>query len=116
MSVRIPEGYAFVPRGEGVAAKLLAAADEVGADQATAVRSITGGYHVLEEVAEAYAAAAPEAVEYVADDPNGEPAELVGEEVDAATIPDGVEVPVLGEADEAPAEKPAARRGAKTTK
>lgn len=54
MSVIIPEGYVLVPRGAGVAAKLLEAADEVGADQVTAVRTITGGYHVLKEVAEAY--------------------------------------------------------------
>lgn len=118
MSVRIPEGYVLVPRGAGVAAKLLEAADKVGVDQVTAVRSITGGYHVLEEVAETYAMQVEAPVEYVTDDPDGEPVELVGEEVDPSTIPDGAEVPTLYEADEAeaPAEKPAARRGTKTTK
>lgn len=69
MSVLIPEGFVFVPRGAGVAAKLLEAADAVGADQVTSVRSITGGYHVLEEVAKEYG------VSFEITDPEATPAE-----------------------------------------
>ena len=115
MSVIIPEGFAFVPRGAGVAAKLLEAADEVGADQVTAVRSITGGYHVLEEVAQAYAAAvgaeeteAPTAEETEA--PTAEETEAPtapaeeGAEPASAVKPDGAEVTeVLEAAEETPA-------------
>lgn len=45
-----PEGFVFVGHGPGVAAELFEALDEVGGDQYADIRSITGGYHVREEV------------------------------------------------------------------
>lgn len=54
MSIRIPEGYVFMPRRSGLAIELLAAAAEIGADRALSVRTVTEGYHVLREVAEQY--------------------------------------------------------------
>lgn len=119
MSVLIPEGFALVPRGKGVAAKLLQAAEEVGADPVTSVRTITGGYHVLEEVAEAYAAH-PD-FEYVADSPDGDPVEIVGEAVEdqgqevtaSATLVDGTVVTELPEVAEEAAPKSTRRTAAK---
>lgn len=53
---RIPEGSVFVPRrrGENVALQLLTAAEEVGADRDLSVRTVSGGYHVYEDVADRY--------------------------------------------------------------
>lgn len=53
---RIPEGSVFIPRrrGENVALQLLTAAEEVGADRDLSVRTVSGGYHVYEDVAERY--------------------------------------------------------------
>lgn len=110
MSVIIPEGYVLVPRGAGVAAKLLEAADEVGADQVTAVRSITGGYHVLEEVAQAYAAAV--GAEEKSEDPATAPAEEGAEPV-VAEKPDGTEVTEVLEAADEAAPKSTRRTAAK---
>lgn len=53
-SIRIPDGFVFVPRDAGVAKKLLKAADKIKADRHTSVRTVTGGYHVLSQVAEQY--------------------------------------------------------------
>lgn len=52
----IPEGFVFVPRepGVNVALELLDAAKKVGADRVTSVRTTSGGYHVLEAVADQY--------------------------------------------------------------
>lgn len=60
--INIPEGYVFVPRQAGVpvAAQLLDAADEIKADRQTGVRTVSGGYHVTEEIAEQYQANLPE--------------------------------------------------------
>lgn len=57
--ITIPEGFAFVARqaGVNVAAKLFDAVEEVKADRYTSVRTVTGGYHVQQDVADAYAAA-----------------------------------------------------------
>lgn len=54
--IRIPEGFVFIPReaGVSVALELLEAADQVGADRKADVRTITGGYHVAEEVAKQF--------------------------------------------------------------
>ncbi|UVG34395.1 hypothetical protein SEA_GAZEBO_26 [Microbacterium phage Gazebo] len=53
---RIPEGSVFIPRrrGENVALQLLDAAKEVGADRDLSVRTVNGGYHVYEDVADRY--------------------------------------------------------------
>ncbi|WKW84895.1 hypothetical protein SEA_SALLYK_28 [Microbacterium phage SallyK] len=53
---RIPEGSVFIPRrrGENVALQLLTAAEEVGADRDLSVRTVSGGYHVYEDVADRY--------------------------------------------------------------
>lgn len=53
---RIPDGSVFVPRrrGENVALQLLDAADEVGADRDLSVRTVSGGYHVFQDVADRY--------------------------------------------------------------
>lgn len=120
MSVLIPEGFVLVPRGKDVAAKLLQAAAEVGADPITSVRTITGGYHVLEEVAVAYGAAHP-AVEIVSEDPDGDPVEIVGEAVEdqgqevtaSATLVDGTVVTELPEVAEEAAPKSTRRTAAK---
>lgn len=60
--VNVPEGFVFVPRprGRSIAADLLKAADETeGADRKTDVRTVTGGYHVAEAVAEKFSAGQP---------------------------------------------------------
>ena len=92
--IRIPEGSVFVPgRSVETATALLEAADKIKADRKLDVRTVTGGYHVTLAVAEEYQKAFPdaevqEADEIVADDPNGEPINLVGE-----IIEDGQQVP-----------------------
>lgn len=50
------EGYAFVPRirGEAVSAELLDIADDLGEDRQAGVRTVTGGYHVLQAIADKY--------------------------------------------------------------
>lgn len=53
-SITTPAGFAFVPRGPGVAAALLDAADEIGADRKLDVRTVAGGYRVTQAVAEEY--------------------------------------------------------------
>ncbi len=58
----IPEGFVLVkPRSRETAIALLEAADAVGADKHTSVRTVTGGYHVLEEVAAKFQEGFPEA-------------------------------------------------------
>lgn len=53
--INTPEGFVRVSKAPGVAAKLLDAADSVeGADRKNDVRSVTGGYHVTEEVYDKY--------------------------------------------------------------
>lgn len=53
--IRTPEGFVRVEKAPGIAAHLLDAADSVeGADRKTDVRSVTGAYHVSEEVYEKY--------------------------------------------------------------
>lgn len=112
--IRIPEGYVFVPKGENVAKQLLEAADAIKADRKNDVRTVSGGYHVTEAVAERYQADLPD--EIVADSTEGEPIELTGEPVEpgaevkgggSITRPDGTQVqaaedgiPVLGAEDE----------------
>lgn len=81
---RIPEGSVFVARraGENVAAQLLEAAEQIGADRFLSVRTTTGGYHVWENVAEQYQANLPEEeeVEEVEEDDESTPAKTVEEE------------------------------------
>lgn len=92
--IRIPEGFVFVPgRSYENAKALLEAAESVKGDRVADVRTVTGGYHVTAAVAEEYQKAFPDAEleqpdELIADDPNGEPVELVGEKVE-----NGQEVP-----------------------
>ncbi|QUE25323.1 hypothetical protein SEA_FIZZLES_27 [Microbacterium phage Fizzles] len=71
---RIPEGSVFVARqrGENVAAQLLEAAEQVGADRALSVRTVSGGYHVFEEVAEQYQANLGQAPDETEDESNGD--------------------------------------------
>lgn len=58
----IPDGFVLVkPRSRETAIALLAAADAVGADRHTSVRTVTGGYRVLKEVAEKFQSSFPEA-------------------------------------------------------
>jgi hypothetical protein len=61
-NIRVPEGYVFVPRQRGVnvALQLIEAADKVKANRHESVRTVSGGYHVTQEVADAYQAALPE--------------------------------------------------------
>lgn len=61
MAIRIPEGHVFVRRAPGVAAALLDAAEKVGGDRVQDVRTVTGGYHVTEAVADQYQQDFPEA-------------------------------------------------------
>lgn len=63
--IRVPEGHVFVPRrrDENVALELLNAAEKVKADRFD-VKTVSGGYHVPQAVADEYAKAHPE----VADD------------------------------------------------
>lgn len=77
MSIRIPEGYVFVPRVPGLAVGLLDAAKRIKADRVMSVRTVTGGYHVLEEVAAAYQGELP-AVE---EEPQPEATTLVEESI-----------------------------------
>lgn len=51
-NISAPEGFVFVRSGLGVAAELLAAADKLEVDRQAGIRSITGGYHVRENIAE----------------------------------------------------------------
>jgi hypothetical protein len=59
--INIPEGYVFVKRGPGVAAALLEAADEIKADRKNGVRTVSGGYHVAEDIAAKWQEGLPEA-------------------------------------------------------
>lgn len=85
-SIRIPDGSVFFGWADGLAGELLAAADEVGADRKTAVRRVTGGYHVLLEVAEHYVGGLRE---ITLEAGNGEPVEIEGNPVDG--LPEGGE-------------------------
>jgi hypothetical protein len=88
-SIRIPEGFVFVPRTDGVARKLLDAAKEIGADGHLSVRTVGGGYHVAAEVAEAYQGSYPDAeVEDPTEEDELEEDDGVGREGD-----DNVETP-----------------------
>lgn len=77
--VNIPEGSVFVSKGEGVAAGLLKAADELEADRKWDVRTVTGGYLVREDVAERYQSTLP------APEDDGDDAGNGGEENDDPT-------------------------------
>lgn len=91
-SIRIPDGFVFVRRAPGVAVKLLEAADAIKADRVLGVRTVTGGYHVAQDIADEY----QNGFDAVEDDEDTEP---VGDV--AADVP--ADVP----ADEAPeAERP----------
>lgn len=60
--VIIPEGFVLVkPRSRETAIALLEAADAVKADRHLSVRTVTGGYHVAQKVAEKYQESFPEA-------------------------------------------------------
>lgn len=60
--VIIPEGFVLVkPRSRETATALLEAADAVGANRHLAVRTVTGGYHVAQKVAEKYQESFPDA-------------------------------------------------------
>lgn len=103
-SVRTPKGFVFVPREEGVAFKLLEAAVEVGADRHTSVRTVFGGYHVLEEVAQKYqeqfpAAAVDEGASSNPDDTTAESVDKSAESVDKSPSSDDAE---SGDGDELP--------------
>lgn len=100
VSIRIPEGYVFVPKAPGVAAELLEIADAVGADRKLGVRTTVGGYHVVAEVASVYLDDNPEVVPTVRLEPAG--ADYVA--VDVVVGADGI--PVLGSAEESAAEEP----------
>lgn len=71
---RIPEGFVFVRRqaGRNVAAELFEALDTVDGDRFGDIRTVTGGYHVANEVAEAWTAAQPEAEDDSTEDPTEE--------------------------------------------
>lgn len=81
---RIPEGSVFVARraGENVAAQLLEAAEQIGADRFLSVRTTTGGYHVWADVAEQYQANLPEEeeVEEEEEDDESTPSKTIEEE------------------------------------
>ncbi len=81
----IPKGYVHVPRfysdDRNQAAELLAAADEVGVDQATAVVSTSDGYHVKKKVAAKWS----ELYEPEAEDAPDEADDLGNTEVDEET-------------------------------
>lgn len=72
--ITIPEGYVFVPRQSGVnvAAQLFDAVEETGADRYTSVLTVSGGYHVEQKVADAYAAAQPEVEDDDTEDSTGD--------------------------------------------
>lgn len=59
MGKSIPDGYVLVNKAPGVAAGLLEAADKLGADRKWDVRSISGGYIVRADVAEAWQGTLP---------------------------------------------------------
>jgi len=90
-SIRIPDGFVFVRRAPGVARQLLDAAASIEADPVTGVRTVTGGYHVTQDIADEYQkgfdAVEDEDTEPVgdvaADVPTDVPAE--GDEADEAT-------------------------------
>lgn len=88
--ITIPEGFAFVARqaGVNVAAKLFDAVEEVKADRYTSVRTVTGGYHVQQDVADAYSAALGE--------------EEVEEEVEESTESTETASPATGELEPLP--------------
>lgn len=53
--IRTPEGFVRVEKADGIAAKLLDAADLTeGADRKADVRTVTGAYHVSEAVYETF--------------------------------------------------------------
>lgn len=75
--ITIPEGHVFVARGEGVAAALLDSVDAVEGDRQADVRTVSGGYHVRQEVAEHYQSTLPaeaEAEDEEKQEGEGEPA------------------------------------------
>lgn len=53
-TIRIPDGFVFFRKFPGLAAGLLEAADAVGGDRKLDVRTVNGGYHVSQKVAEKY--------------------------------------------------------------
>jgi len=59
--IRIPEGQVFVKRAPGVAGALLDAAEALGYSRSEAVYTVSGGYHVFEDVAQKYQESLPEA-------------------------------------------------------
>lgn len=83
-SIRIPDGFVFVKRADGVARKLLDAADAIEADRHLGVRTVTGGYHVTEAIAEEYQKGFPAAAEE--DDETEGGTEVQAEEVQAEEV------------------------------
>lgn len=85
----IPQGYVFVAKADGVAAGLLNAADRIGADRKNGVRTVTGGYHVLEEIAQEYGAtfAEVDVIETIPGTEDNEPIVLEGHPVDEGYDP-----------------------------
>lgn len=88
---RIPEGFVFVRRqaGRNVARELFEALDTVKGDRFGDILTVTGGYHVAEDVAEAWTKAQPEPEEEPIEDSDAgktAPAEV--------TLADGSKAPV----------------------
>lgn len=89
MAPRIPEGYVFVPRRQGVnvALLLLNAAEKIGADRVLSVRTTTNGYNVHADVAAAYIEEHGEdAAEGVIDAPEASPVQIPGEATEGDLI------------------------------
>jgi hypothetical protein len=99
--VTIPEGHVFFPKLPGVAAGLLAAADAIGADRKADVRTITGGYHVTEAVAEQYRSTLPPEPEDPQGEPTGDPGEPTGDPGDDGKAEELGPLPVTAESSNA---------------
>lgn len=90
--LNIPEGFTFVKRGPGVAAALLEAADAIGEDRKTGVRTTSsGGYYVKDEIAEEWQKSLPDSDETDGDETgdDGGQAGLSAEEIEARGYPEG---------------------------
>lgn len=84
----IPDGFVLVkPRSRETAIALLEAADAVGADRHTSVRTVTGGYHVLKDVAEKFQAGFSEADAEAASDQSGAPSDQTEAQVEPSSEP-----------------------------
>jgi hypothetical protein len=74
MAIRVPEGFVFVKRAPGVALALLEAADKIKADRQAGIRTVSGGYHVAEDIAAEYETTRVESGEDAADEANADAA------------------------------------------